>query len=86
VVSCPVGGYDTPGVLGQALARSLQAANRAKDEFLAMPGHELRNPLATLTNAVAVLERLDGDDTMRHVVAIITPGTWRASSRSSTTR
>jgi PAS domain S-box-containing protein len=50
---------------------SLRAANQAKDEFLAMLGHELRNPLGTLTNAVAVLERLRGDETMRHVVAII---------------
>jgi PAS domain S-box-containing protein len=55
----------------EALARSLQAANRAKDEFLAMLGHELRNPLGTLSNAVAVLRRLDGDETTRHVVAII---------------
>ncbi|HSE06155.1 MAG TPA: ATP-binding protein [Methylomirabilota bacterium] len=55
----------------EALAESLRAANRAKDEFLAMLGHELRNPLGTLSNAVAVLERLPGDDTMRHVVAII---------------
>ncbi|MGH7401912.1 MAG: hybrid sensor histidine kinase/response regulator [Candidatus Rokuibacteriota bacterium] len=55
----------------EALAESLRAANRAKDEFLAMLGHELRNPLGTLTNAVAVLERLSGDETMRHVVAII---------------
>jgi PAS domain S-box-containing protein len=55
----------------EALAESLRAANRAKDEFLAMLGHELRNPLGTLTNAVAVLERLPGDETMRHVVAII---------------
>jgi PAS domain S-box-containing protein len=50
---------------------SLRAANQAKDEFLAVLGHELRNPLGTLTNAVAVLERLPGDETMRHVVAII---------------
>jgi PAS domain S-box-containing protein len=55
----------------EALAESLRAANRAKDEFLAMLGHELRNPLGTLSNAVAVLERLPGDETMRHVVAII---------------
>jgi PAS domain S-box-containing protein len=55
----------------EALARSLQATNRAKDEFLAMLGHELRNPLGTLSNAVAVLKRLDGDETTRHVVAII---------------
>jgi PAS domain S-box-containing protein len=31
---------------------SLQAENRAKDEFLAMLGHELRNPLAAVRNAV----------------------------------
>jgi PAS domain S-box-containing protein len=55
----------------EALARSLQEETRAKDEFLAMLGHELRNPLGTLSNAVAVLERLAGDETMRHVVAII---------------
>ncbi|HEU4439461.1 MAG TPA: ATP-binding protein [Methylomirabilota bacterium] len=55
----------------EALARSLQAANQAKDEFLAMLGHELRNPLGTLSNAVAVLKRLEGDETTRHVVEII---------------
>ena len=31
-------------------------ANRAKDEFLAMLGHELRNPLAAITNAAHLLE------------------------------
>ena len=55
----------------EALARSLRAETRAKDEFLAMLGHELRNPLGTLSNAVAVLDRLGGDETTRHVVAII---------------
>jgi signal transduction histidine kinase len=33
-----------------------EAANRAKDEFLAMLGHELRNPLAAVTNAVTLLD------------------------------
>jgi signal transduction histidine kinase len=33
-----------------------EAANRAKDQFLAMLGHELRNPLAALSNAASVLE------------------------------
>jgi PAS domain S-box-containing protein len=33
-----------------------QAANRRKDEFLAMLGHELRNPLAPILTAVEVLK------------------------------
>jgi CheY-like chemotaxis protein/two-component sensor histidine kinase len=40
-------------------ARSVaEAANRAKDEFLAMLGHELRNPLGAIGNAIRVIERL----------------------------
>jgi signal transduction histidine kinase/ActR/RegA family two-component response regulator len=34
---------------------ALQAADRRKDEFLAILGHELRNPLASVLNSVAVL-------------------------------
>ncbi len=34
-----------------------EAANRAKDDFLAMLAHELRNPLAPIRNAVEVLKR-----------------------------
>ena len=37
----------------EAAARSLEASSRAKDEFLAMLAHELRNPLAAVRNAVA---------------------------------
>jgi signal transduction histidine kinase len=35
-----------------------EAANRAKDEFLAMLGHELRNPLGAVANAIALLDRV----------------------------
>jgi PAS domain S-box-containing protein len=35
----------------------LQRANKAKDEFLAMLGHELRNPLNVITVAIDVLEQ-----------------------------
>lgn len=48
----------------QALAearRHAEGANRAKDEFLAMLGHELRNPLSAITTAAQVLRlRPDG--------------------------
>jgi signal transduction histidine kinase/ActR/RegA family two-component response regulator len=35
----------------------LKTADRAKDEFLAMLGHELRNPLSAIASAVEVLKR-----------------------------
>ena len=35
---------------------ALRAADRAKDEFLAMLGHELRNPLASVSNAAQLLK------------------------------
>jgi signal transduction histidine kinase len=42
-------------------AAALEEINRRKDEFLAMLGHELRNPLAPVRNALQVI-RLRGDD------------------------
>jgi signal transduction histidine kinase/ActR/RegA family two-component response regulator len=39
------------------LADSLQEADRRKDEFLAMLAHELRNPLAPISNAVQIMKR-----------------------------
>ena len=39
----------------QASEAELQAANRRKDEFLAMLAHELRNPLAPIANAAEML-------------------------------
>jgi len=41
----------------QQRVEALREADRRKDEFLAMLAHELRNPLAPLRNAVALLER-----------------------------
>ena len=55
----------------ESLVASLRAADRAKDSFLAMLGHELRNPLGTITNAVAVLDKVAGNDTTRNLVAVI---------------
>jgi len=37
-----------------------EVANRAKDEFLAMLGHELRNPLAPIVTSLEVMSRRDG--------------------------
>src|SRR5204863_5439676 len=40
----------------EAQAESLADLHRRKDEFLAMISHELRNPLAAITNAVQILD------------------------------
>jgi signal transduction histidine kinase/ActR/RegA family two-component response regulator len=40
-------------------------ADRRKDEFLAMLGHELRNPLAAIRNALWVLEQSGSPDGLR---------------------
>lgn len=47
--------------LEQRARMEAEAANRAKDEFLAMLGHELRNPLSAMASAVDVLERSPSD-------------------------
>lgn len=39
----------------RAKAESLELADRMKDEFLAMLAHELRNPLAPIANAIALM-------------------------------
>jgi signal transduction histidine kinase/CheY-like chemotaxis protein len=42
--------------------KALEAANRAKDEFFAMLGHELRNPLGVISGAIHVLTEDDEPD------------------------
>jgi signal transduction histidine kinase/CheY-like chemotaxis protein len=49
-----------------------QEAVRRRDEFLAMLGHELRNPLGSILNAVAVLRvRSPADPVAREVAGVI---------------
>jgi NO-binding membrane sensor protein with MHYT domain/CheY-like chemotaxis protein len=48
----------------KSLAEVAQTS-RAKDEFLAMLGHELRNPLASISNAVHLLQRAGSNDAQR---------------------
>ncbi|MGE5118136.1 MAG: ATP-binding protein, partial [Betaproteobacteria bacterium] len=57
----------------QSARLEAEASNRAKDEFLAMLGHELRNPLSAIASAVEVLNRVDAGAPMavdaRHIIA-----------------
>ncbi len=45
----------------EAARKQAESANRAKDEFLAMLGHELRNPLAPITTALELMALRDPD-------------------------
>ena len=42
-----------------------EATSRAKDQFLAMLGHELRNPLAPIVTALSLLESADAETSVR---------------------
>jgi two-component system, sensor histidine kinase len=56
----------------ESITAELQANDRRKDEFLAMLAHELRNPLAPISNALHIL-RLSGeqDATTERLAAMI---------------
>jgi signal transduction histidine kinase len=54
----------------RASERNAQASNRAKDEFLAMLGHELRNPLTPIVLALDLLA-MDGADAHEREHALI---------------
>jgi signal transduction histidine kinase/DNA-binding response OmpR family regulator len=47
-----------------------EEANRAKDDFLAMLGHELRNPLSPIMTAIHLLKLRGGDGAAREVSVI----------------
>ena len=55
----------------------LRETDRRKDEFLAMLAHELRNPLAPITNAVCLLRRDQGDPAQQQAREIIERQTHR---------
>jgi signal transduction histidine kinase/ActR/RegA family two-component response regulator len=54
----------------EVLLSKLEAASRAKDEFLAMLGHEMRNPLAPILTAVQLMRMRDvrGADMEREII------------------
>ncbi|MEO6747204.1 MAG: cache domain-containing protein, partial [Caldimonas sp.] len=45
----------------QAALHEAEIANRAKDDFLAMLGHELRNPLAPIVSALHIMKMRGGE-------------------------
>jgi PAS domain S-box-containing protein len=49
----------------QKLLQELEAASRAKDEFLAMLGHELRNPLSPIATALQLMKLRSDSGTTR---------------------
>jgi PAS domain S-box-containing protein len=54
-----------------AARREAESANEAKDEFLAMLGHELRNPLAAIVTSAAVVEAGASEPLLRRSIGAI---------------
>jgi PAS domain S-box-containing protein len=50
------------GLKAEALTEKLADADRAKDQFLAMLAHELRNPLAPIMTALRLMRESGGDE------------------------
>ena len=65
----------------QLHAEQLRDLHRRKDEFLAMLGHELRNPLAPISNAVQLLHMHKDEDQILHQARTIIERQVRQMSR-----
>ena len=61
-------GYDVTGLT--MARRDAENANREKDRFLAMLGHELRNPLAPIRMAVELMQRKGAEPFARELAII----------------
>ena len=55
----------------QALAKELQNAMEVRDEFLAMLGHELRNPIGAITTALHLLHGRRDNPTLDRCLAVL---------------
>ena len=66
--------YEVRDLLAQSArdTATLRDASRRKDEFLAMLAHELRNPLASVTNAATLLREGTGDNDRAWAAEVIT--------------
>lgn len=61
--------------------RALSGTERRKDEFLAMLAHELRNPLAPLRNAAALMRLTDEGHAQRSAISALVDRQVRQMSR-----
>ncbi|HVR30978.1 MAG TPA: ATP-binding protein [Thermoanaerobaculia bacterium] len=59
--------------------RQAEEENRSKDEFVAMLSHELRNPLAAISNAASFLSLVEKDERGAHAREIIVRQTHHLS-------
>jgi signal transduction histidine kinase/ActR/RegA family two-component response regulator len=60
-----LGGRCAMAIENAGLFRQVEEMNRSKDEFIAMLGHELRNPLAAISNALVAAHAAHGQEMTR---------------------
>jgi signal transduction histidine kinase len=77
IVCATLSRIESDRALAEAMAESerlnvdLHMSSRIKDEFLAMLGHELRNPLAPIVTALKLMKLRGHDDTTVHEQEVI---------------